>query len=255
MTLKKPIALVTGASSGIGRAIAKKISENGYDIIICGRNKQQLEILMNELSKQTKVISLVFDIRNSKQVAQAFASLPNAWQDVDVLVNNAGCALGHTPLYEDDIADWDEMIDANVKGLLYMSKQVMSGMIKRRKGMIINMSSFAGKQVYTNGVVYCATKKAVEAISEGMRLELTPFGIKVLNLSPGLVYPTSFSLNRFKGNEEKVDNLYKGVKTITPEEVADVLLYAILAPAHVLIADVLLIASQQSTPTTIYRNI
>jgi NADP-dependent 3-hydroxy acid dehydrogenase YdfG len=252
MTNKTTIALITGASSGIGMATAKAFAAAGINLIICGRREDKLEALQQELSGLVKVYTLVFDVRNSKDVLTAIDGLPTEWKAVDILVNSAGNAHGLSPVQEGDIADWDMMIDANVQGLLYVSKAVMPGMVERQSGHIVNISSVAGKYTYANGAVYCASKKAVEAISEGMRLDLTQHGIRVTNIAPGAV-ETDFSVVRFKGDKERAAKVYEGFTPLTPEDIADTILYAVKAPKHVTIADVTIYASAQSAPSTIYR--
>lgn len=181
------IALITGASSGIGKATAEAFAAIGIDLILCGRRKERLEELATQLGQKVKTTFLVFDVRSYKEVTDAIQSLPDAWKNIDILINNAGNAHGLSSIQEGDVADWDAMIDGNVQGLLYVSKAVIDGMVERGKGHIVNLSSVAGKQTYANGAVYCASKKAVEAISEGMRLDLTQHGIKVTNVAPGAV--------------------------------------------------------------------
>ncbi len=246
------IAFITGASSGIGFAIAKTFANNGIDLILCGRNATQLEKIEKELSTLVKVTFLNFDVRNKIEVEQSISSLDSNWKQIDILVNCAGNAHGLSSIENGDLEDWDMMIDANVKGLLYVSRFIMPLMVQRRKGHIVNISSVAGKYTYQNGAVYCASKKAVEAISEGMRLDLTQHGIKVTNIAPGAV-ETNFSVVRFKGDEERAKKVYEGFDPIKPEDVADAILYAINAPKNVTIADVVLYAGAQAAPTTIYR--
>lgn len=248
------IALITGATSGIGMATAKKFAENNIQLIICGRNEERLQQLKQQLSKQVAITTLQFDIRDKEQVFSAFESLPKEWRDVDILVNNAGNAHGLSSIEDGDIGDWDAMIDGNVQGLLYVSKAVISGMIQRKKGHIINLSSVAGKITYPNGAVYCASKKAVEAISEGMRLDLTKYGIKITNIAPGAV-GTSFSLVRFKGDEEKAKKVYEGFQPLRAEDVSDLIFYVVQAPAHVTIADCVIYPAVQASPTLIFRNL
>jgi len=249
----KKIALITGASSGIGKATALKFAHRGYDLILCGRREERLIELKNELSTYVNIETLVFDVRNNAEVNSAINSLPNNWKAIDVLVNNAGNAHGHSSIDTGDIVDWDAMIDGNVKGLLYVSKVVIPQMVDRKSGHIINLSSIAGKQTYENGAVYCASKKAVEAISEGMRLDLTKHGIKITNVAPGAV-STEFSEVRFKGDVKKANSIYEGYEPLLAEDIADVILYAVSAPNRVTIADVTVYAKAQSAPTTIYKN-
>ena len=247
------IAFITGASSGIGMATAKAFAEEGINLIICGRRKERLTELEAELSGKVKVITLCFDVRNSKEVFDAVNSLPEEWKAIDILVNSAGNAHGLSPIQDGDIADWDNMIDGNVQGLLYVSKAVLPVMVSRKKGHIVNISSVAGKQTYMNGAVYCASKKAVEAISEGMRLDLTQHGIKITNIAPGAV-ETEFSVVRFKGDAERAAKVYEGFTPLHAEDIANAIVYAVQAPAHVMIADITIYASAQAAPSTIYRN-
>lgn len=246
------IALITGATSGIGKATAVKLAENGYDLIICGRRAEKLEELKTILSKTVKTHSLVFDVRNRKEVEIQINSLPNEWKNIDVLVNSAGNAHGLSTIQNGDIDDWDAMIDGNVKGLLYVSRAIIPQMVERKKGHIINLSSVAGKQTYANGTVYCASKKAVEAISEGMRLDLTEHGIKITNIAPGAV-ATEFSEVRFKGDKEKAQKVYEGYAPLLAEDIADFISYAVSAPDRVTIADITIYSKSQSAPTTIYK--
>ena len=246
------IALITGATSGIGRATAVAFAKVGINLILCGRRQERLEELASFLSSQVKTTTLLFDVSNKEAVFSAIESLPEPWQAIDILVNNAGNAHGLSSIQEGSLEDWDAMIDGNVQGLLYVSKAVITGMVARSRGHIINLSSVAGKQTYANGAVYCASKKAVEAISEGMRLDLTQHGIKVTNVAPGAV-ETEFSLVRFKGDEERAAKVYEGFEPLLAEDIADAILYAVSAPARVTIADMTIYASAQSAPTTIYR--
>jgi NADP-dependent 3-hydroxy acid dehydrogenase YdfG len=250
--MQHKIALVTGATSGIGQATARKMAANGIRLVLCGRRADRLEQVQQELSQHTGVITLQFDVRDSKQVGDAINSLPEEWKKIDILVNNAGNAHGLSPIQDGDINDWDAMIDGNVKGLLYVSRAVIPFMVKRKTGHIVNLSSVAGKYTYANGAVYCASKKAVEAISEGMRLDLTQHGIKVTNIAPGAV-ETEFSLVRFKGDAEKAQKVYEGFDPLLPEDIADAIVYAVSAPARVNIADITMYAGAQAAPTTIYR--
>lgn len=245
-------ALITGASSGIGRATAKRLADSGYDLILCGRRKEKLEELKEELS-QVDCFLLTFDVRDLVAVNEAIESIPAHWKNIAVLVNNAGNAHGLSTIDKGDIADWDAMIDGNLKGLLYVSKAIIPGMIDRKSGHIVNISSVAGKQTYENGAVYCASKKGVEAISEGMRLDLTRHGIKVTNVAPGAVH-TEFSEVRFKGDKERADKVYQGFDALKAEDIADVIAYAVNAPDHVTIADVTVYAKAQAAPSVIYKN-
>ncbi len=248
----KKIALITGATSGIGKATAIKLSKNGYDLILCGRRVEKLDELKNLLSKTVNVHSLIFDVGNRKEAEFQLNSLSSEWKNIDVLVNSAGNAHGISPINTGEIEDWDAMIDGNVKGLLYVSRIIIPRMVERKKGHIINLSSVAGKQTYANGAVYCASKKAVEAISEGMRLDLTEHGIKITNIAPGAV-ETEFSVVRFKGDKEKSERVYEGYEPLLAEDIADLIFYAVNAPERVTIADVLIYPKSQSAPTTIHR--
>src|SRR5882757_9590845 len=245
-------ALITGATSGIGQATAEKMAQLGTRLILCGRRTERLEEVKQALSQYTTVTTLQFDVRDSKQVADAINSLPDTWKNIDILVNNAGNAHGLSPIQDGDINDWDAMIDGNVKGLLYVSRAVIPYMVQRKTGHIVNLSSVAGKYTYANGAVYCASKKAVEALSGGMRLDLTQHGIKVTNIAPGAV-ETEFSLVRFKGDAEKAKKVYEGFDPLLPGDIADAIVYAVSAPARVSIADITIYAGVQAAPTVIYR--
>ncbi|MFM6948192.1 MAG: SDR family NAD(P)-dependent oxidoreductase [Aquirufa sp.] len=246
----KKIALITGASSGIGEATAKALSKEGFGIILCGRRKEALEQLQKELPTESYI--LTFDVRSKSDVFDSINRLPENWKNIDVLVNNAGNAHGLGAIQDGDIADWEAMMDGNVNGLLYVSKAVMPVMIQNKSGHIINISSIAGKQVYPNGNVYCASKAAVEALSQGMRQDLNPFGIKVSNVAPGAVN-TGFSNVRFKGNQEKADAVYQGFTPLYAEDIADLIRYVVMAPAHVNIADVTILPTAQASATQINR--
>ncbi len=244
--------MITGATSGIGQATAQAMARLGTRLVLCGRREGRMKEVAAQLSQLTSVTTLLFDVRDNRQVTDAINSLPAAWKDIDILVNCAGNAHGLSPIQDGDIADWDAMIDGNVKGLLYVSRAIMPWMVKRKTGHIVNLSSVAGKYTYANGAVYCASKAAVEAISEGMRLDLTQHGIKVTNIAPGAV-ETEFSIVRFKGDVEKAKKVYEGFDPLRPEDIADAIVYAVSAPANVMIADVTIYAGAQSAPTTIYR--
>ncbi|HCN49871.1 MAG TPA: NAD(P)-dependent oxidoreductase [Chryseobacterium sp.] len=243
---------ITGATSGIGKSTAELLAKQGNRIIICGRRAEVLEAVKSELSQYTEIFSLRFDVRNLEEVEAAINSLPENWKDIDVLVNNAGNAHGLDPLSAGKTDDWDSMIDGNVKGLLYVSKMIIPIIKTKNLGHVINVSSVAARQTYVNGVVYCATKKAVDVISEGMRLELTEFGIRVTNIQPGAV-ETDFSMVRFKGDSEKAANVYTGYEPLKAEDIADAIAYCINAPKHVTISDMTIYPSAQSEPRTIYR--
>jgi len=255
--LMTPTALITGATSGIGRATADAFAALGYRLILCGRRTDRLTEVQNELSQTTAVTTLTFDVRDQAAVVGAIASLPAEWQQdghplVDILVNNAGNAHGMSPIQDGDVADWDQMIDGNIQGLLYVSRAVIPGMVARQRGHIVNLSSIAGKQTYANGAVYCASKAAVEALSTGMRLDLTQYGIKVTNIAPGAV-ETEFSVVRFKGDANRAAKVYDGFDPLTAKDIADTIVYAVTAPANVTIADVTILAAAQAAATTIVR--
>ena len=247
-------ALITGATSGIGKATAELFATQGFRLIVCGRRSAVLDKLKDELSKQTEVISLVFDQREFNQVETTLNSLPGEWKNIDVLVNNAGNAHGLDTVEKGYIEDWDAMIDGNVKGILYVSKLIIPGMKQRKSGHIVNISSVAARQTYVNGVVYCASKRAVDVISEGLRLELTEFGIKVTNVQPGLV-ETDFSKVRFKGDEGRAKSVYTGYKALEAKDIADAISYCVNAPSHVAISDLTIYPSAQSEPRTVYKSL
>ncbi len=246
------IALITGATSGIGRATAKAFADLNYRLILCGRRQDRLDELAEELGGQTTVTTLNFDVRDWTAVDDAIRTLSDEWKAIDILINNAGNAYGMAPIQEGEPADWDQMIDGNVQGLLYVSKAVVPGMVARQQGHIVNLSSIAGKQTYANGAVYCASKAAVEALSTGMRLDLTQHGIKVTNIAPGAV-ETEFSVVRFKGDTERAAKVYEGFAPLTADDIADSIVYAVTAPFNVTIADITILASAQAAATTIHR--
>jgi len=239
-------ALITGATSGIGRAVAKNFANNGLNIILCGRRQQRLDTLQQELSKITEVHILNFDVRDKKAVFEQLQNLPEAFSKIDILINNAGNAHGKDPIDEGSTDDWDAMIDINVKGLLYVTKAILPKMIDRKSGHIINIGSTAGKEVYPTGNVYCASKHAVDAINEGMRLDLNGKGIKIGAINPGLV-ETEFSEVRYKGDTEKADKVYQGYKPLQPEDVAEIIWFAVTRPPHVNIADLTVMCLDQAS--------
>lgn len=244
--------LITGATSGIGEATARLLAKNEYNLILCGRRQDRLEKLQAELSMQAKVTALSFDVRDYEAVKRALKSLGNDWKKVDVLINNAGNAHGLDPVHQGSVEDWDAMMDINVKGLLYVSREIMPGMTERKSGHIINIGSIAGKEVYPNGNVYCASKFAVDALTRGMRIDLNPFGIKVTSIHPGMV-DTEFSLVRFKGDAQKAGSVYKGMKPLTGQDIADVILYVLSTPDHVVIADMIVFPKAQGSSTVVHR--
>lgn len=245
--------LITGATSGIGKATAELLAKGAFRLIICGRNEAVLNQMKTELSAKTEITILKFDIRDNNQVVKAYNSLPEDWKNIDVLINNAGNAHGMDSLENGNVSDWDAMMDGNVKGILYISKLIIPRMKKQNSGHIVNISSTAARQTYANGVVYCASKKAVDVISEGMRLELTEFGIKVTNLQPGLT-ETDFSKVRFKGDENRAKTVYEGFQALKAEDLADAISYCINAPKHVCVSDMTIYPSAQSESRTVYKN-
>ncbi|MGZ3929879.1 MAG: SDR family NAD(P)-dependent oxidoreductase [Bacteroidia bacterium] len=248
------IALVTGATSGIGKSTAELFAKNGYNIIITGRRKDRLEDFKQELEKSHKVnvISLCFDIRRQPDVEQAMSGLPADWKMIDVLVNNAGLAAGLSPIQNGSLGHWERMIDTNIKGLLYMTRHVSNLMIANKKGHIINVGSIAGKEAYANGNVYCATKHAVDALSKSMRIDLLPHGIKVSAVNPGMV-ETEFSVVRFDGDEDRAKKVYEGLKPLSPEDVAEAIYWMASRPAHVNINDVIIMPAAQANASTVLR--
>ena len=247
------VILITGATSGIGLACARKFAENGDKLILTGRNEQRLEEIRQELTaKGSEVLTLVFDVRDRETAKQYINGLPAEWQQIDVLVNNAGLALGLEPEYEGSIDDWETMIDTNIMGLLTMTRLVVPGMVERNRGHIINVGSVAGDVAYAGGNVYCATKAAVKALSDGLRIDVANTAVRVTNLKPGLV-ETNFSNIRFHGDRDRAANVYKGIKPLTGDDIADVAVYAANAPEHVQIAEVLILATHQASGSVIVR--
>ena len=249
----KKIVFITGATSGIGLGCARKFAANGDKLILTGRNATRLSEISSELKAQgAEVVTLKFDVRDRDAAQEAIESLPAEWSKIDVLVNNAGLALGLEPEYEGDFSDWDGMIDTNIKGLLTMTRLIVPGMIERNSGHIINIGSVAGDAAYAGGNVYCATKAAVKALSDGLRIDVASTAVRVTNLKPGLV-ETNFSNVRFHGDTERAAKLYQGIKPLTGDDIADVAVYAANAPAHVQIAEVLILATHQASGSVIVR--
>lgn len=249
----KRIALITGASSGIGEACARKFAEGGYDLILTARRAEKLAELKAELEAEgTKVKTLTFDVRDAEAAETAVDSLEPEWRKIDVLINNAGLALGLDKEYEGDPDDWNTMIDTNIKGLLTMTRLIVPGMVERNEGHVINIGSVAGDAAYAKGNVYCATKAAVKTITDGLRIDLAETAVRVTNLKPGLV-ETNFSNVRFHGDNQCADNVYKGITPLTGADIADVAFYAASAPKHVQIAEVLILATHQASGSVIYR--
>lgn len=248
------IAFITGATAGFGKAIAEQFAKNKYNVIITGRRKERLSALASELKTKyaVDVLPLCFDVRHLDEVQLAIASLPESWKNLDVLVNNAGLASGLNPIQEGVIDDWERMIDTNVKGLLYMTRTVAPLLIQNGKGHIINIGSVAGKEVYANGNVYCASKHAVDALNKAMRIDLLPHGIKVTAVNPGLA-ETEFSIVRFHGDEEKAKSVYKGMQALKAEDIAETVYWAATRPAHVNILDIVITPAAQANSTTVIR--
>ena len=250
----RKIVLITGATSGIGEACARKFAKGGYDVIITGRRAQLLANLKKELETEgVRVLALAFDVRNRNAATAAINSLPLEWQQIDVLINNAGLALGLEPEYEGSFEDWETMIDTNIKGLLTMTRLVVPRMVKRDSGHVINIGSVAGDAAYAGGNVYCGTKAAVKTITDGLRIDLAHTSVRVTNIKPGLV-ETHFSNVRFHGNDARAEKVYEGVKPLTGTDIAEVVFYAASAPAHVQIAEVLVLATHQANGSVLHRD-
>lgn len=249
----KKTVLITGATSGIGEACAKKFAQGGYDVIITGRRPQKLAELKKELETEgARVLALAFDVCNRKAATAAINSLPIDWQQIDVLINNAGLALGLEPEYEGSMDDWETIIDTNIKGLLTMTRLVVPRMVKRNSGHVINIGSVAGDAAYAGGGVYCATKAAVKTITDGLRIDVAHSAVRVTNVKPGLV-ETNFSTVRFHGDSHRAKNVYQGIEPLKGEDIADVAFYAASAPEHVQIAEVLVLATHQANGTVTHR--
>jgi len=244
----KKIALITGATSGIGKASAQILALNGYDLIITGRRVELLNELSATIKKETdaEVLSLCFDVRELSQVEEAVNSLTGKWENIDLLINNAGLAVGLEPVYAGVVDDWDRMIDTNVKGLLYVSRLISPRMVAKETGYIINLSSIAGHEVYANGAAYCASKHAVQAITKAMRIELLPFGVKVSSISPGMV-DTEFSKVRFKGDTQRAGNVYKGLTPLYATDIAEAILFMVTRPKHVNIDEIIIMPTDQAS--------
>ncbi len=249
----RKIVLVTGATSGIGEGCAKRFAQGGYDVIMTGRNREKLESLKGELLKEGgRVMTLAFDVRDAEAARQAVESIPADWRPIDVLINNAGLAIGMDKEQEGNIDEWSVMIDTNIKGLLTMTRLIVPDMVARNDGHVINIGSIAGDAAYAGGNVYCATKAAVKALTDGLRIDVAESEVRVTNVKPGLV-ETNFSVIRFRGDQQKADNVYKGVKPLTGDDIADVCFYVASAPKHVQIAEVSIMATHQASPFLISR--
>lgn len=252
--MMKKTALITGATSGIGKAIALKLGGEGYNIIITGRRQDRLEELEKEIETKygVNVLSLIFDVRVYSQVEEAIMNLPEEWLNIDVLVNNAGLAVGLNPIHEGVVEDWERMIDTNIKGLLYVTRLVSPGMVKRKSGHIVNLGSIAGKDTYANGNVYCATKHAVDALSKAMRIDLLPYGIRVTQICPGAVN-TEFSVVRFKGDQDRANKVYEGFCPLYAADIANAVHYVVSQPAHIDIQDMLVMPTAQATGSVFHK--
>ncbi|HER09651.1 MAG TPA: SDR family NAD(P)-dependent oxidoreductase [Bacteroides sp.] len=250
-----PIALITGATAGIGRAVALLLAKSDFDIIVTGRRSEKLDALEEEIRSRTAadVVTLAFDIRKPDAVDAAYGKLSGKWLQVDVLVNNAGLAAGLSRIHEGDLEDWEQMIDTNIKGLLYITRLVSPGMVERKKGHIINIGSIAGKEAYENGNVYNATKFAVDGLTRAMRIDLVEYGIKVTAIHPGAV-ETEFSMVRFKGDRKRAEKVYEGFTPLYAEDVAEAILFAVTRPPHVNIDDMLIMSTAQASASRIHRN-
>lgn len=250
--MQKKIVLITGATSGIGEATALLLAENNFRLILCGRRTDRLDALKARLTS-TDVYTLGFDVRDREGVKQAIASLPQEWKQIDVLINSAGNAHGLDPIQTGNLDDWDAMIDINVKGLLYVCHEIVPAMAERKSGHVINIGSIAGKEVYPNGNVYSASKFAVDALTRGMRIDLNASGIKVTSINPGMV-ETEFSLVRFKGNAERSAQVYKGLDPLKAKDIADIILFTITRPAHVVLADIVVFPTAQASSMHVKRD-
>ncbi len=250
----KKIAFITGATSGIGEATARLFAVKGIGLVLCGRRQERLDALSTELSELTKVHTLNFDIRDRDAVMEAVTTLPAEFSNIDILINNAGNAHGMDPIQSGSLDDWDAMLDINVKGLLYVSRAILPKMVKKNAGHIINIGSTAGKEVYPSGNVYCASKHAVDALNQGMRLDLNQYGIRVGAVNPGLV-ETEFSEVRFKGNQERAKKVYQGYQPLKPEDIADIIYFVVTRPYHVNIADLVVMPTAQASSTLVKKNL
>ncbi len=247
-----PTVFITGATSGIGKATAELLAKNNYRLILCGRRKERLEALENELGKQTEVTTLQFDVRNKKDVFLAIENLPKEFSEIDILINNAGNAHGLSTIQDGDTDDWDAMMDINVKGLLYVSKAIIPQMVEKNKGFIVNIGSIAGKEVYPNGNVYCASKFAVNALNKGMRIDLNKHNIRVSGIHPGAV-ETEFSDVRFKGDTSRAKQTYSGYNALQAEDIADIIHFVISRPYHVNIEDLVVYPTAQASATILNK--
>jgi NADP-dependent 3-hydroxy acid dehydrogenase YdfG len=249
------LVLITGASSGIGKAAAYRFAQEGARLILTARRIERLQLFQYELLKEfpsLQILCIQLDVRHQHEVHQALAQLPDEWRSIDILVNNAGLSRGLDKLHEGSLTDWEEMIDTNIKGLLYMTREVVPGMVARGKGHIINIGSIAGHEVYAKGNVYCATKHAVDAITKGLRIDLVDTPLRVTTIDPGLV-ETEFSIVRFHGDTEKANAVYKGLQPLTPDDIADAIVWAATRPPHVQVAEMILLPTAQASAGTVHR--
>lgn len=253
MGTTKKIAVITGATSGIGWATAQLFAKHAIHLVLCGRRQDRLTALKEELMHYTSVHTLNFDVRDKDAVFAALQSLPAEFTDIDILINNAGNAHGLEPIQEGSLDDWDAMLDINVKGLLYVSKAIIPGMVAKKAGHIINIGSTAAKEVYPNGNVYCASKHAVDALNQGMRIDLNPFNIRVGSINPGMV-ETEFSSVRFKGDEDRAAKVYQGFTALQAEDVADIIYFVVTRPYHVNIADLVVMSTAQANSTIVNKS-
>jgi serine 3-dehydrogenase len=252
MTLSGRIVLITGASAGIGEACARAFANEGARLVLAARRVGRLEELAEKLRARTDVLLLEMDVRDAAAVAERIGGLPAEWADVDVLVNNAGLGRGLDKLQEGSVPDWDEMVDTNVKGLLYVTRAVVPGMVARRRGHVINLGSVAGHEVYPGGAVYCATKHAVRAITQGLRLDVVGSGVRVSTVDPGMV-ETEFSVVRFHGDQDRAKNVYRGLDALTPDDIAETIVWIASRPAHVCIDEVIIKPTDQASATVVHR--
>lgn len=248
--------LITGATSGIGRACAEQFAKEGADLILCGRDRFRLQEILNEITSQyyVKGLPLGFDIRNGQDVEQALASLPSEWQDIDVLINNAGLALGYDKLYSGNLQEWDTVIDTNIKSVVYMTRFVVANMVKRSTGYVVNIGSISSRTTYPGGSVYCASKYAVRALTDTLRMDLHGTGIRVTLVDPGMVKTAFFDV-RLQGDQQKVQALFSGMRPLLPEDVADSVVYCVTRPAHVSIHELNIMPTDQSAAHMIHRRV
>jgi serine 3-dehydrogenase len=255
-SLEKKIVLITGASSGIGRSCAEKFAEAGANLILIARRNDRLTTLASELRNKYGILTLAdkLDVRDPVSITRFFQKLPAEWRSIDVLINNAGLSRGLDKLYQGNLQDWEEMIDTNIKGLLYMSRSVIPGMVERKKGMVVNIGSIAGHEVYPNGNVYCASKHAVDALTKGMRMDLVDTPVRVCTVDPGLV-ETEFSNVRFHGDDARAKKVYQGMTPLSPDDIADAVLFAATRPPHVQIAEIIILPTMQASATLVHRKV